>query len=268
MRMNGNTMKQPHGLTLMEVVIACAVLSIAIAGTFNCWINSQRIASVAREEAIAQMAINQAIAEMRSESFAQIPTFFTAGPYDPTNIAYERFTPWVVPVEVAGDSLPRGLQVSTTQFSNSIKIGDRWYGPKTSGSVESRGEMRIILVNDEDPVEQELGEVAGDMDGVDLNKDGQISNIPCSKLVNPSNSPIMPLDYSTFTDTGAQPLFPRRLRIGTAPMQHQYINVSELAIMPVIVQVRWWSDAGFPREITVITFLTNRAGATYVPPAN
>jgi type II secretory pathway pseudopilin PulG len=265
MRMNGNTMKQPHGLTLMEVVIACAVLSIAIAGTFNVWINAQRVASISREEAIAQTAINQAIAEMRGESFAQLPTYFTDGPYNPSDITYERYNPWIVPVEVAGDSLPRGLKVSISPFIGAIKIGTRWYGPKVDGTVESRGEMRVILVNDEDPVEQELGETAGDMDGVDLNMDGQISTVPYSKLVNPSGSAVMPLDYTTFPDTGAQALFPRRLRIGTAPMQHQYLNVSELAIMPVIVQVRWWSAAGIPREITVITFLTNRAGATIVP---
>jgi hypothetical protein len=162
-------------------------------------------------------------------------------------------------------------------------MGARFYAPAPGAA-----EMRVMVINDEDPVESEIGEVAGNQDGCDLDQNGTISTAPFQKPIgwtssgaNPSVGPEgVPLGNSVTFDQfpqaaapnaydanysrgGATPLFPRRLASGTAngganPV-HQYLNINQMLIMPVIVQVRWWSNAGVPREITVITFLTNRS---------
>jgi type II secretory pathway pseudopilin PulG len=242
----------PHGLSLVEVLIAISCLALALTGAFNVFINSSRNYTLAREEAIAQTAVSQVISDLRSVNYFEIPNYGSFGAYtdDP-----ERFITKYIEVKVAGDQLPRGLLVSTTPVANGIQLGDRWYGPGNGV-----GEIRIILINDEDPVEQELGEVAGNKDGVDLNGDGKISDLPYSQVV-PNET-----YYDPNMDCQVNRLFPRKLTNGDGPPLRAYRNISQMYILPVMVQARWWSDAGVPREISVLTFLTNRSGGTEVPP--
>jgi len=239
------------GLTLVEVMVACAVLSVALMGTFNVWMNSERLSSISREEAIAHAAINDILSRIRATSFQQI----TNSQNDPTSPGFSggddsntefRLLPGQFPARVGSDLLPHGLRVSTTPFTGSFAMGDRYYGPDNTIA-----ELRVIFINNENPIEEQLGEIAGNKDGIDMNRDGTISSQPF-----PANNPP---EYDVFPDTGSVPLFPRKLASGTSGTQNAWLNSSQLVVLPVAVQVRWWSKAGMPLEITVVTFLTNRS---------
>jgi type II secretory pathway pseudopilin PulG len=288
-------------MTLLEVMIAVAVISIALLGTMSVFINAERVNAVSREESIAQAAIAQKIAQIRATKFinianpqnppAGVTAGFSGGPYSgtgnyvnvngiyvPDTTTY-RLLPATYPVDVAGDQLSRGVSISTTPANGYVQMRARYYAPAPGAA-----EMRVILVNDEDPIESEIGEIAGNGDGCDLDQDGQILTTPypvpagwVSTGNNPTNGPEginpPPSSFNAFpvavapnitgnplTPGGATPLFPRRLGSGTPnPPIHQYLNITQMLVLPVVVQVRWWSAAGVPREITVITFITNRS---------
>jgi len=232
-------------------MVACTVLSIALMGTFNAWMNSERLGSISREEAIAHAAINDILSRIRATSFQQITNAQT----DPTAPGFSggddpvttfRLLPGQFPARVGSDTLPHGIRVSTTPFTGSMPLGDRYYGPDNTIA-----ELRVIFINNENPIEEQLGEIAGNKDGVDLNRDGTISGQPF--LAN------NPKEYDVFPTTGSVPLFPRKLASGTTGTTNAWLNSSQLVVLPIAVQVRWWSKAGMPLEITVVTFLTNRS---------
>lgn len=244
-------MKRAAGLTLIEVMIACVVLSIALLATFSVWMNSERLGSIAREEAIAHAAINEILSRIRATSFQQITNSQTdptlpgfSGGDDPS--AQYRLLPGQFPARVGSDLLPHGLRVSTTPFPGAVALGGRYYAPDSTVA-----ELRVIFINNENPIEEQLGEIAGNKDGIDLNRDGIISNVPFAV----NNPP----EFSLFPETGSTPLFPRRLASGSSGTQNAWMNSSQLVVLPIAVQVRWWSKAGMPLEITVVTFLTNRS---------
>jgi type II secretory pathway pseudopilin PulG len=242
--------KLPIGMTLVEILVAASMLSIALLATFNAWMGSERLGSIAREEAIAHAAINEVLSRIRSTPFDQItnsqndPTLpgFSGGD-DPSTTF--KLLPGQFPARVGGDSLPHGVRVSSVAFQDSVRVGERFYAPDNSIA-----ELRVIFINNENPIEEQLGEISGNKDGVDINRDGLISSTPFP--INP------PLEYDLFT-VGAMPLFPRRLASGSAGTQNVWLNSSQLVVLPIAVQVRWWSKAGMPLQITVVTFLTNRS---------
>ena len=236
-----------RGMTLMEIVVATAILSICIVATYCAWINAERLNAISREEAIAQAAISKVMSQMRSTAFDSLANSTASGGFSGGLYASGsyRLLPGTFPIYIAGDNLARGVLTSSTRTEGSVQMGDRYYV-----ASEGTAEMRVIIINDENPIERELGEVAGNGDGVDLNSDGIISS---SSFPDPG-----PIDYSVFADTGAEPLFPRALVTGSTLKPHQYRNVSELLVLPVLIQVRWWSKAGIPRELRVVTFLTDR----------
>jgi prepilin-type N-terminal cleavage/methylation domain-containing protein len=261
-----------HGMTLLEVVIAGAVISIALMGTMSAWLNSQRLQSLQREESIVQEAINKAINDMRAVPFGQIDNAqdaaapgFSGGQY-PGDVSGNRLLPGKVKLYLgwSGQGVPpddslRGVKVSKDPFDGGVKVGNSYWAPQ-SGTPE----IRIIFINNEVPTEARMGEEPTRLsDGVDLNADGTISETPVTSEV------------LEFGDVDSTSLFPRLLAVPVsnpprAPID-QYVNVTQLVVYPVVIQARWWSAAGFPREITVITFFTNRAGSTtatadtYVP---
>jgi type II secretory pathway pseudopilin PulG len=269
----------PTGATLLEVVIAVTCLAIALMGLLSLWSTSERQAALAREEAIAQAAVNQIISDVRASPFHLIPFHdpasdpnannpgFSSGYYDGTG-ASQRLLPkyffssqgWdaASPVKIAIDTLPSGVVVSQTHFPGSIPMAGRYYGP--SGKSP---QLRVILINDECPVESELGETAGDSDGFDLDRNGLIATTP----VPAAPFPATPVDASAIlgkhvdgTPVKVTPLFPRLLAGSVHAPTHAYLNISQLQVLPVAVQIRWWSKAGIPREITVVTVVTNRNG--------
>jgi prepilin-type N-terminal cleavage/methylation domain-containing protein len=330
--------RRTSGMTLLEVMIAVVIIAVAMSGTYSCFINAQRMNAVSREESIAQAAICQMIAQIRASRFDDIancatgqanpagsPPGFSGGLYYasgmwPTTVASDGFTlvypnrmlPGVFPVNVNGEGLPFGVAVSLTPQPGFVQVGARYYGPGVG-----QAEMRVMIVNDEDPVEQEIGEVNGNQDGCDLDQDGKVNPNPyfvpdvvqlvpaptpwppagsvwskqspsvftpggpeallpiqSSLLNNGTGSPYNLVSYNafppatapnstdpTFSSGGATPLFPRHLASGTTgkPPQHCYLNINQMLVLPICVQVRWWSAAGVPREITVITFITNRS---------
>jgi type II secretory pathway pseudopilin PulG len=240
-----------RGLTLLEVIVAGAMLSVALLATFNVWVNSERLGSMAREEAVAQAAINEMLSRMRATPFNQI----TNSQFDPTNPGFSggddlsaqyRLLPGQFPARVGSDTTLHGVRVSTTNFDGAFHAGDRFYA-----ADENVAELRVIFINNENPIESQLGEINGNADGLDLDGDGLISTAPFP--ANPG------LDYSLFSDTGSQPLFPRRLGSATDGVTNAWLNTAQLVVLPVAVQVRWWSKAGLPRTTTVVTFFTNRS---------
>ncbi|MCY3017965.1 MAG: hypothetical protein NTW87_02895 [Planctomycetota bacterium] len=257
-------------MTLFEVVMAGAVLAIAIMGTLSAWINSQRLQILQREESIAQAAISKAINDIRSLPFTQVDNDqtlatlagFSGGLYgDVAN----RLKPGRVKLYMGwdgkgpkSDGALRGVKVSLTHTAGSEKIGIRYWSP-----AENTPELRIIFINNEVPTEARMGE-DGDptnaSDGVDLNGDGAISETPLP--LNPPPFEFGPVD--------AKPLFPRLLAVPITNPQRDpidtYLNTADLTVYPVVVQVRWWSATGNAREISVITFLTNRAGSQAAAP--
>jgi hypothetical protein len=112
---------------------------------------------------------------------------------------------------------------------------------------------------------------------VDLNGDGTIST---TALTPADMNSTVPFYDEGQTPHNATPLFPRYLATPISPSNslrqvgdfsanqvpvsdaNGYLNVSSLVLYPVFIQVRWWSAAGFPREVSVFTFFTNRAGTT------
>jgi type II secretory pathway pseudopilin PulG len=276
--------RTPAGATLLEVMIAVVIISVALLGTMSVFINAERISSLCREESIAQAAITQMISKIRGSKFVNIMNSQTAVPNPGfsggVNTGYQRY-PGSYQVDVGGDKLPRGLLVSSTAASGFIQMGARWYAP----SPVNAAEMRVIFVNDEDPVELEIGATAtAPTDGCDLDQDGQISSVPFFVPPSPFWTPttagpesVNPIPFSytafqapdpsrnitsdlTYSPGGATCLFPRRLGSGTAnPPVHQYLDITQILVLPVIVQVRWWSQAGVPRDMMVITFITNRS---------
>lgn len=239
------------GMTLVEILVAASMLSIALLATFSAWMGSERLSTIAREEAVAHAAINETLSRIRATPFDQItnaqtdPTRpgFSGG--DDTTALY-RLLPGQFPARVGGDLLPHGVRVSNVKFEGSVLAGSRYYAPD-----ETEAELRVIFINNENPIEEQLGEISGNKDGVDLNRDGVISSQPFP--VNPG------LDYDLFDDTGAVPLFPRRLASGSPGTQNVWLNSSQMVVLPIAIQVRWWSKAGMPLEVTVVTFLTNRS---------
>jgi len=304
---------EPRGMTLLEVLMAVALISIAVMGTFTAWMNSQRLQALQREESMVQAAIERYLNDIRSRPFQLVdnpipadydyvannglyirppstinPTYsytdaLTGISYtvenDTTSYGYagyaypgdasgNRLLPGKIKLFLGwngkgapSDAALRGVKVSKTAFSGSIKYGDRYWAPQANTP-----EMRIIFINDEDPVEARMGETPEDpSDGLDLNADGKIEeSMTVSQLNAANNNGIM-----EFGQVDATPIFPRLLATpivaaGRAPISG-YRSSSTLSVYPVAVQVRWWSVAGLPREITVITFLTNRAGSTNNP---
>lgn len=272
---------QPRGLSLIEVMMAVAVLSIALAATFMVWINSERLAAISREEALAQQAINQVISEMRATPYADIPGRFSGGPYVPGDLSNYRLLPKFRNVYVGG--LPPGqagdpgnpAARGITLVSDPATAASQGGIPMAGGywvHMPGSPEMRIIMINHENPVEKELGEVANNSDGVDLNRDGVVSEQAYSDVTDIKSDGV-------FKDSGAVRLFPRRLIRGPTPEDGGppyynaatgdtdgvsgpggYLNINGMLVLPVVVQVRWWSQAGVPREISVVSFLVNRGG--------
>jgi|GEM_PF-5834890 len=270
---------RPAGLSLLEVMIAITVLSIAIMGTSNAWLNAQRLSVLQREEAIVQSAINRYINDMRALPFTQVDNIsseadpniasnplpgFSGGDYAAGS---NRKKPGKFKLYLGGspgglqtDGALRGLIVSTTPFTDSVAFGDRFVALGTNVP-----EMRIIFINNEIPTESQMGEEPGALlDGIDLDADGRISNVPLTVVSPPVNG-----SYGAtveFGDADSRAAFPRLLAVPITNPQRSpinaYVNVSQMIIYPVVVQVRWWSAAGFPREINVITFLTNRSGSS------
>ena len=241
----------PTGMTLVEILVAASMLSIALLATFNAWMGSERLGSIAREEAIAHAAINEVLSRIRATPFEQI----TNSQSDPTSPGFSggddpsslyRLLPGQFPARVGSDALPHGVRVSKVAFEGSYEVGGRFYAPDNTIA-----ELRVVFINNENPIEEQLGEISGNKDGIDLNRDGVISS--ATFPVNPA------LQYDLFSDTGAVPLFPRRLASGSPGTQNAWLNSSQLVVLPIAVQVRWWSKAGMPLEITVVTFLTNRS---------
>lgn len=265
----------PRGLTLLEVVVATMVIAVALMSTMSVFINSERLNAVAREEAIAQAAINAKIAEMRNTKFGNLmnnqtqPSGSTTVPGfsgGPDSINPDRYLPGLYSINVGGETLPEGVISSPTYFQGAVQMGGRFYGPS-----EGKAEMRVIFINDEDPVEQELGEINGNQDGLDLNRNGSIETAPYSTSAWDPNSKAMPPATNAMfgppdCPLGATQLFPRKLGSGTATPVHAYINPALLNVLAIAVQVRWWSRAGVPREITVLTFITQRSPSLSPPP--
>jgi type II secretory pathway pseudopilin PulG len=261
-----------RGLTLLEVVIAGAVIAIALMGTIHAWMNAAHMQSLQREEAMAQAAITKVINDMRALPFSQIstaqtgnPPGFSGGTY-PGDPDTDRLLPGRIKlylgwtgIGIATDSSLRGVKVSPAQFPGGVKYGSRWWAPQANTP-----ELRVVFINNELPVEARMGEdPLNPSDGVDLNQNGQIEQTAFAATT-----------YE-FGEVDAQSLFPRLLAVPVsnpprAPIS-DYLNVSQMVVYPVVVQCRWWSAAGFPRELSVITFFTNRAGSTvpfndvYVP---
>ncbi|HYG73440.1 MAG TPA: type II secretion system protein [Planctomycetota bacterium] len=273
--------KAPSGMTLLEVIFAVSMISIAIMGTFNAWMNSQRLQALQREESIVQAALQRYMNDIRSTPFTRVDnamgSTYRGGLYVP-NPGYEiepevwvgdgysgggyagptdarkkpgmikLFLGWNGKGEPSDDTL-RGVKVSKTPFDGGVLYGNRYWAPQARTP-----ELRIVFINNEVPTEARMGETPENpSDGVDLNGDGQISESPM---------PLAPANYE-FGDIDARPLFPRYLAI---PIQSGrafvdgYQNMTNLIVYPVVLQARWWSVAGLPREITLITFLTNRSG--------
>lgn len=301
---------RPRGMTLLEVLMAVALISIAVMGTFTAWMNSQRLQALQREESIVQSAIERYMNDIRSRPFTQmdnpvypnydyganngvyirppgdvIPTYSYTDPI--TGITYtvqddmnkygysggdyggtpNRLLPGKIKLFLGWngkgaptDAALRGVKVSKTPFTGGIKYGDRYWAPQ-----ENTPEMRIIFINCEDPVEARMGETPTDpSDGIDLNGDGVIEE---TNPMSVANAAVLAANGGKleFGDVDATPLFPRYLATpisnGRAYMQN-YLSSANLSLYPIAIQVRWWSVAGLPRELTVISFLTNRAGST------
>jgi prepilin-type N-terminal cleavage/methylation domain-containing protein len=265
-------MRSAKGMTLMEVMIAVAVIAVAVCGTMVAWVSASRMQALAVEESLAQSAITKVISDIRNTSFSQIPSptdgnpaGYSGGPY-PGNSS--RYLPGKYCVylgsggAVKGEYWPkaggpptnphagalRGVQVSQYPFAGSVAYNGRYWAPGYGVP-----ELRIIIVNNEDPVESETGEAVGDGDGVDLNGDGQISTTPLAATTT---------DLVGITST---PLFPRKLAADSVPASYRYLASSQMQLMPVVVQVRWWSVVGVPREIRVFTLLVEREGGATAP---
>jgi len=288
------TQSGARGMTLLEVIMAVAMISIALTGTLSAWINSQRLQTLQREESLVQAAMQRYINDIRAVPFTQVdndmtpslpaaPTatyqggIFTTsrGQEGPPEIwsgqgysggDYPGFSNRKLPGKIklflgwngmgipTDDSL-RGVKVSPNFFPGSIKYGNSYWAPQ-AGTPE----LRIIFINNEVPTEAQFGEDPANFgDGVDLNADGQISSAPVS-----STDPVIANAVRIeFGDVDSQPLFPRYLAtpIGTnRAYVNGYQNAANMIVYPVVLQARWWSVAGLPREITLITFLTNRSG--------
>ena len=302
------------GMTLLEVLMAVALISIALMGTFTAWMNSQRLQALQREESMVQAAIERYMNDIRSRPFSQVdnPIFpnydyttpasnglyirphndiiesysytdsvtgisyqvqddskrygYSGGQY-PGDPSGNRLLPGTIKLFLGwngkgppSDAALRGVKVSKTPFSGGVSYGDRYWAPQANTP-----EMRIVFINCEDPVEARMGETPGEpSDGLDLNSDGVIEETAPMSLLNAavlmSNG-----GKIEFGDVDATPIFPRLLATpvgnGRTP-DPSYRSSTTLSVYPVAIQVRWWSVAGLPREITVITFLTNRAGST------
>jgi len=300
----------PQGMTLLEVLMAVALISVAVMGTFTAWMNSQRLQALQREESIVQAAIERYMNDIRSRPFSQMDNPIPAnydyaannGVYirppgdiietysytdaitgisytvqdDKSNYGYSggdytgtanRLLPGKIKLFLGWngkgappDAALRGVKVSKTAFTGGIKYGDRYWAPQADTP-----EMRIIFINCEDPVEARMGETPTDpSDGLDLNGDGVIEE---NQTMSQIKSTVLGANGGKleFGDVDATPLFPRYLAtpISTGRLfTTTYNSSANLSLYPVAIQVRWWSVAGLPRELTVISFLTNRAGST------
>lgn len=299
--------RTPSGMTLLEVLMAVAMIAIAVMGTFSAWVNSQRLQALQREESMVQAAIERYMNNIRAKPFTQVDNPIPAnydyaannGVYIPppgtiipaytytdstTGLSYtvqddytsygysggqyagdldpDRLLPGQIKLYLGwtgkgapSDAALRGVKVSKSFFQGGVLYGDRYWAPQANTP-----EMRIIFINNELPTEARMGETpSSPSDGIDLNADGVISEDPIAPVQS----------ILEFGDVDSRSMFPRLLALpiaasGRAPMAN-YQNATRLSVYPVMIQVRWWSVAGLPREIGVLTFLTNRAGSTNVP---
>lgn len=255
-------------MTLIEVMLAIAVLAIALMALLSLWAASERLGSVAREDAIAQAAVNQIVSDIRATPFHLLSDMnygFSNGYYDGTGTS-QRLRPkyfsssraWDSnsPLAIALDTLPSGITASLTPFTDSIPMLARDDGQTIYwGPSGIKPELRTIIINDECPIESQLGEDNGDGDSLDLDRDGTVATTP----VPPSPFPATPV-YSAVMGCSVTPLFPMLLAGYVHMPSHSYLNIAKLQMVPIVVQIRWWSKAGIPREITVVTMVSNRNG--------
>lgn len=224
--MTFKTFRQPRGMTLLEVSIACGVLATAIMGIFSLFISTERMSIIAREEAIALYAAEAAINEIRTAPFA------TSQPGVIKIVAeYDKNTR---PVSLDGPNATQ-QRLSMGPVSAPIVVAG-------ADGQKVADELGIVIINEESPDESHFGDVDadGDLDfPVDLNQNGKFNDV----LNIAANANIFPRDLG-----------------GDSTLNNETLAPSLMKLVPIVVVVRWNSMAQLERRIQVITFITDRLG--------
>lgn len=224
----GKPSRHPKGLTLLEVSLAMVVLTTAIMGVYSLFITSEMLATVAREEAVAMYAAKGVINRMRAANFVN-------DTWNPATDAPEARPVWafhnyVEAVNLAGPNAPN-------QRLGAIVVsgGDGNKVPQ---------ELGVIVIGQESPSEAAFGDVDGDGDldfPIDLNGNGSYEDV-------------------LNTASSVHP-FPLHLGGDALALNEDFMNsLNLLRFVPVVVAVRWRSQAGFERRIQLVTYLTDRLG--------
>ena len=214
------------GLTLIEVMIAFAVLSTMIMGISSLFITTERMSIISREEAIAMYAAEAVINEIRSMPFSR------RGNSSQKIVAdYNNETR---PVTLDGPS-------ATKQRLGMGKVG-ALPGASLGDGFKVDNEMGILLINQESPRESDFGDVDGDGDRdfpVDLNLNGSFNDV--------------------LSAPGTGQTFPMNLG-GDKYKCDQTIPMDLLRLVPIAVILRWNSMAHLERRIQILTFIADRSG--------
>ncbi len=224
----GKPRRHPKGLTLLEVSLAMVVLTTAIMGVYSLFITSEMLATVAREEAVAMYAAKGVINRMRAANFVNDTWNPATDPAE--NRPVWAFHNYVEAVNLAGPNAPN-------QRLGAIVVsgGDGNKVPQ---------ELGVVVIGQESPNEASFGDVDGDGDldfPIDLNGNGSYSDV---------------LDSA-----GTNHPFPLHLGGDALAVDEDFMSgLNLLRFVPVVVAVRWRSQAGFERRIQLVTYLTDRLG--------
>ncbi|GMV80912.1 MAG: hypothetical protein AMXMBFR7_20960 [Planctomycetota bacterium] len=223
----GKPSRHPKGLTLLEVSLAMVVLTTAIMGVYSLFITSEMLATLSREESIAMYAAKGVINRMRAAPFEN--DTWNPATDSPESRPVWAYHNYVEPVNLAGPNAPN-------QRLGAIVV-DGGDGDKVPQ------ELGVQVIGMESPDESVFGDVDGDGDldfPVDLNGNGRYDDVlTVSSPVHP-----FPMDLS-----------------GSASITDNLMNsLNLLRFVPVVVVVRWRSQAGMETRIQLVTFLTDRLG--------
>ena len=231
----GSARNGQEGMSLIEVMIAAAVLATALVAMLGSIITNSRVKILANEEYLAMTAAQAKIAEIRSRSFVQIWRIYNTDITDNPAYVTQQWT-YGDPVTATSRACAHNMfQVGSYPFRDLRP-------PENAAHTRSDPHGEVIIVNVEAPDETSFGNgdmvpYSVDIDGADANGDGNAYN---------DNPASWPLDINGAA--GLQVPFPN-----DANGDGDYDDAGEYYF------VRWKSQVtGRNEQITVRSLLVNR----------
>jgi len=221
------------GLTLVEVMVSVAILSILAMTLMPMYFSSITLNRLSYERGVASAAAESIIQELRSEAF------------DDFEDAVKRF-------DADSSNDPDGASTCNWQFRH--KVGENWvdegtFKGNTFSVLAPNGSLELepLEING---AKQPQGEV------IMADQAGRFSELPNEVLYGRDlqNGVSVGVDMNFNGTTTDDPAYTKDLNLDNDATDSN-VNVGDLLIIPVIVRISWMSN-GLPVHLRVKTFIT------------